>query len=201
MEGPMTIAFPLPTARPADYGQTERERLEAAFDRVAASIYRYFAVRSDGHAADDLMQQLWTQALSAPRIPFDDEIEPWLRAAASNLLRTRWRRQGRGPRELGLERPEIAADLVERMTTTRLPANLLERDEVRAQLMLAITSLDRDAQELILEHYFHGRSQTQLAAARGSTARAIEGRLYRARNLLRTALEDMARSAGRDCEV
>lgn len=199
----MTIAIPLNHARSATAGRSERDRLEAAFDRHAASLYRFFIVRlsGDGHAADDCMQQLWTQALSAAAIPPGDEVERWLRVAAHNLLRTRWRKQGAGPREITVEQPHIAGELAQRMTTTELPAAWLEREEVRSQLMLAITALDSEAQELILEHYFHGRSQTQLATARGLTARAIEGRLYRARNALKQILEETARSAGRDSEV
>ena len=56
------------------------------------------------------------------------------------------------------------------------------------QLLLAITELTSEEQELIVGHYFHGRSHDELAAECGLSPRAIEGRLYRARRALREKL-------------
>lgn len=164
----------------------------AAFDRCADSLHRYFLVRGgDPHLADDLMQQLWlrTRTLAATGSAEQDEFR--LRAVAKNLLCTHWRTEQRRSIAVPLADPALAAELAERLTHEPLPPEWLERREVRDQLRLAITALPSEPQELILEHYFHGRSQAELAAALGTTVRAVEGRLYRARGLLRDALRHL----------
>lgn len=169
-------------------------RMEAAFDRYSGVLYRYVLVRvgGDSHLADDLMQQLWCQAcLHGGRIP-PDEIEFWLRAVARNLILTHWRKQGRRPKHTSLP-DEDAADLSRRIVREPLPAELLARREVREQLLRAITALPADDQELVIEHYFLGASHAELAARLGASVRAIEGRLYRARQALRGKLESPER--------
>jgi RNA polymerase sigma-70 factor (ECF subfamily) len=165
-------------------------RLESEFDRCADSLYRYFVVRAgDAHLADDLMQQLWLQAStgSAPA----QRTEPWLRAIAKNLLRAHWRARARRPVHVPVADPQLAAELSDRLVSEDLPADVLERREVRDQLLLALTELPDAEQQLILEHYFHGRSHAEIGGRIGIGARAVEGRLYRARQMLRETLTDL----------
>lgn len=166
--------------------------IHAAFDRCSRAIYRYIAVRvRDAHLADDLMQQLWLQARTSGASVPDHEREFWLRGIAKNLVRTHWRRQARRPASRPLADPGLAAELAGRLGTKELPPETLERKEIRDQLLLAITELDSADQELIVEHYFHSRSQVELAAERGLSPRGIEGRLYRARQALREKLRNL----------
>jgi RNA polymerase sigma factor (sigma-70 family) len=178
-----------------DTGQARDDTasVHAAFDRCSRSIYRYIAVRvSDTHLADDLMQQLWLQARTSEATIPSDELEFWLRGIARNLVRTQWRRRSRRPANLPLADPGLASELAGRLGTEELPPESLERKEVRDQLLLAITELDSADQELIVEHYFHSRSQVELASERGLSPRGIEGRLYRARQALREKLRNLA---------
>jgi RNA polymerase sigma-70 factor (ECF subfamily) len=166
--------------------------IHAAFDRCSRSIYRYIAVRvGDAHLADDLMQQLWLQAHTGGASIPDHELEFWLRGIARNLVRTHWRRRSRRPANLPLADSGLAAELAGRLGTEELPPETLERKEVRDQLLLAITELDSADQELIVEHYFHSRSHIELATERGLSPRGIEGRLYRARQVLREKLRNL----------
>lgn len=168
--------------------------LDAVFDRCADGLYRYFAVRTGGdpHLADDLMQQLWLQAVRhAGRIPAD-AAEPWLRTVAANLIREHWRRQRRRPAHVPIADAALAADLARRLVTEELPEDVLVRREVHDQLLLAITLLCGDDQRLLLGRYVHGRSHAELARELGIGDRAVEGRLYRARQALRVALAELA---------
>ncbi len=166
--------------------------MDTAFDRCSSSIYRYIVVRvGDAHLADDLMQQLWLQARhSGAGVP-DDELEFWLRGIARNLVRTHWRTRARRPASVPLADPGLAADLADRLVSTELPPEALAQREVQDQLLLAITELTSVEQEFIVEHYFHERSHAQLAAAFGLSVRAVEGRLYRARQALREKLKHL----------
>ncbi|MEP0847224.1 MAG: sigma-70 family RNA polymerase sigma factor [Phycisphaerae bacterium] len=176
-----------PRARDAD-------RMQAAFDRCARSLYRFVLVRvgGDSHLADDILQQTWCQACQHSGGVPPNEVEFWLRAVARNLIRTHWRRLGRRPRHAPLPDAELAAEIATQLTTRPLALDYLSRREVEQQLLLAITELDADEQELIVEHYFHGCSHDELARRRNLSTRAVEGRLYRARQALRSRLNHLA---------
>lgn len=167
--------------------------VDAAFDRCKRSIYRYIVVRvGDVHLADDLMQQLWLLARTSNADVPDNELEYWLRGIAKNLVRTHWRRQARRPASLPLADPGLAGELADRLAGEELPPETLQQKEVRDQLLLAITELHSDEQELIVEHYFHGRPHADLAAEYGLSVRGVEGRLYRARQALRDKLKHLS---------
>jgi RNA polymerase sigma-70 factor (ECF subfamily) len=167
--------------------------MDVVFDRCKRSIYRYLVVRiGDAHLADDLMQQLWLQARTSGASVPEDQLEFWLRGIARNLVRTHWRRRAGRPASITLPNPELAADLADRLVSEELPPEILERKEVRDQLLLAITELTSDQQEIVVAYYFHNRSHAQLAAEAGLSVRAVEGRLYRARQALREKLNHLA---------
>lgn len=164
---------------------------ESVFDQCSAAFYRFFAVRTgDRHHADDLMQQLWMQARPRGAAIAAGEIEFWLRSVARNLLATFWRKQLRRGQAPAAD-PKTAAELARRFSAEQLPAAELERREYRDLLMLAITELSAAEQELILGCYYEGLSHAALAARLGVSERAIEGRLYRARQTLREKLKDL----------
>lgn len=163
--------------------------LFAAYDHNARGLYRFFQVRigNDRNLADDLMQQLWLACRQAPSA-FTPEPAAWLWSVARNLVAAHWRRQSSRPPHLPVADPQIAADLAERLVDAELPETWLHKKEIHDQLLLALTTLDGEAQDLIVDHYFHGLSHDALAGRLGIGVRAVEGRLYRARQLLRERL-------------
>jgi RNA polymerase sigma-70 factor (ECF subfamily) len=170
--------------------ETEQvDTLDAAFDRCADGVYRYLAVRvGDAHLADDMMQQVWLAANSAAGRVSAAELEFWLRGVARNLVRNHWRRQSQRPSHVPIPDADLAAELSRRLVTEEIPDEVLQRREARDQLMLAITALDAEAQEIVMARYFDEQSHAELAKRFDATERAIEGRLYRARQALRKAL-------------
>ena len=58
-------------------------------------------------------------------------------------------------------------------------------EETRLRLIANITELSSDQQELIFAHYFDGQSHAEVARRMGTTDKAIESKLYRARERLR----------------
>ena len=109
-----------------------------------------------------------------------------------NLVRTQWRRAARRPAHVPAANPSVAAELARRMSSEEMPPDALGRREYHEQLILAITELGADEQELIVGTYFDGLSQAALAERLGVSQRAIEGRLYRARRALRDRLEALS---------
>ena len=164
-----------------------------AFDRCSRAICRYFAVRTAGdeHLVDDLMQQLWLQARRKAYSVRQPNAEAWLWRVAQNLLRAHWRSRARRPQQVPLADPQLAAELARRFDSEELPAEVLARKEVRDQLLLALTALPGAEQQLLLGHYFLGLTHAALSKEHGISERAVEGRLYRARQLLRDKLKHL----------
>jgi RNA polymerase sigma-70 factor (ECF subfamily) len=137
------------------------------------------------------MQQLWLRAeRGAASVPAG-EIEFWLRAVARNVIRQHWRKRAARPRQVPLAEPALAAELAGRITNEDLPDEYLERREVQDQLVLAVTELTSEEQEIIVAHYFHGESPADLAARLGVSQRTVERRLQRARRSLRRKLQNL----------
>lgn len=167
--------------------------LESVFDRCSSALYRFVCVRvgGDRHLADDLMQQLWLQARTAATAVPPASLEAWLRTVARNLLRTHWRVKARRPAHVPIPDADLAARLADRLVSADLPAEQLQQREVRDQLLLAMTALPADDQALIIGCYFQNESHQALATRWGVSERAIEGRLYRARQALRQHLASL----------
>ena len=169
--------------------------LTSAHARLSPALYRFFMVRtgSQRDVCDDLMQQLWAAAAkNAGHVPAA-ELEFWLRATARNLLATHWRRRASRPVHVPLADPTLSSRLAERLTSEPLASSILQQREVRDQLLLALTDMPAEDQDLLIAHYVEGVPQAALAERfiPPLSARAVEGRLYRARQALRKRLEHL----------
>lgn len=165
--------------------------IERVYDRCAEALYRLFMARTSGdtHLSRDLMQQLFLAALKTGREVPEHELEFWLRTVARRLLATHWRRAKVRQGTRALDDAEKARELDARLTTTHLSPQVLDDAEARRVLMQAITDLPVDDQTIIFAHYFEGAGQAQIGERLGISARAVEGRLYRARAQLRVRLQ------------
>ncbi len=185
----MSSALSQTLSAPIEIAPAAAEPLLGAFDRNARGLYRFIHLRTgrDQHLADDLMQQLWLACRAAPA---DAPPEPaaWLWTVARNLITAHWRRHSTRPIHIPIADPRIAAELAERLAHDDLPDAFLQKKEIHDQLLLALTALDGEAQDLIVDHYFHALSHDALAGRLGIGVRAVEGRLYRARQQLRERL-------------
>ncbi|MFQ5492183.1 MAG: RNA polymerase sigma factor [Phycisphaerae bacterium] len=170
-----------------------RAQVEAAFDRFSPAVYRYVLIRvgGDPHLADDIMQQLWLAVSGNHRRVPGDELEFWLRGIARNLVRQHWRQIRRRPSCVPLADPALGAELAARLADEELPSGVLQRKQVQDQLILALTALSSQDQALISGRYFQGRSNAELACDLDLTERAVEGRLYRARQSLHQQLREL----------
>ncbi|MCG3125266.1 MAG: hypothetical protein CHACPFDD_00083 [Phycisphaerae bacterium] len=187
------VPFDAGDAPAIDDASTAPSAMQLVFEACGAALHRYFAVRTgDMHLADDLMQQLWLAARGGGGAIPATRLEFWLRAVAKNLLRSHWRARRRRPEHVPMPDPELAVELAGRLVAHELPADELARREVRDQLLLALTELPAAEQELLIGCYFEQRSHAELAGRLGISERAVEGRLYRARQALREQLASVA---------
>jgi RNA polymerase sigma factor (sigma-70 family) len=137
--------------------------------------------------AEDLAQEtfvrVWQQRA---RFRAEADFRPWVFAIAVNLARNRlrwWRR-----------RPSVALD-----EWTETPpagpvgagtaAGGLESAERAAAVRAAIAALPADLREAIVLFEYEQLSHAEIATAVGATPKAVETRIYRAREKLRAALQ------------
>ena len=186
---PMYRTLAAPTIDPV----SARTDIDETWQRCCQSFCRYFAIRTGGndHLVDDLMQQLWLKSRIKRGDLRSTEAEPWLWRIAQNLLREHRRKHQNNLERRVIADPSLAGKLARQFDHEEMPLTVLERREVHDQLLLALTELPNDEQELLIGRYFEGRSQRELAGALEISERAVEGRLYRARLALRNKLEHL----------
>jgi RNA polymerase sigma factor (sigma-70 family) len=159
------------------------DELVATYRQTIRPLYAYVSRRVGGDAglAEDLVQDTWMRALDAwpargvPRDPL-----AWLIRVAHNTLVSHFRRV----------RPELVdpavIDLAAADFTPDTPENA-------AAVAWGLARLRRAHAEVLEAFYFDGKSVRQIASECGTSERAIEGRLRRAREKLRNQLQKIMR--------
>lgn len=152
-------------------------------DKVAA-----FLLRMTGNAATatDLTQETFvklyqSRARYSPAAPFPT----YLFRIATNLARNhaRWKQR----------HPTVSIDneydhVPESVETQPSPDEQLERSEQMQRVEAALAALPADLREAMLLFTYQDMSYAEIAAAVSCTSKAVETRIYRARQILRTTL-------------
>ena len=155
----------------------EKEWIEVYRDTIP-ELYRRLSRRTGGERelTEDLTQEAWLRLLAAhaaeppPRDPL-----AWLTTTATNLLRNHFRRA----------RPEPLSGPVPDWTEP----DVLDEDGATAKLVQwGLARLGEPRASLLEAHYFDGRPLVDIARERNLSARAVEGRLRRARQALERLL-------------
>ena len=164
---------------------SDPEQFGAIFERHFDPIHRYASRRLGAALADDLTARVFTIAFERRR-RFDltaPDARPWLYGIASNLVRNDRRAERRMLAALG--RVAAHAD-----TAGGDQAEGLVDGRERARLAQALSELDRRQRDVLLLHCWAGLSHAEIAVALGIPPGTVASRLSRARQRVRTALED-----------
>jgi RNA polymerase sigma factor (sigma-70 family) len=121
------------------------------------------------------------------------EFRPWVFSIAVNLARNRLRWWRRRP-VVSLDEWRSAGETRGGKQETRDSRQMtgtaaLERAEQAAAVRDAIAALPNELREAIVLFEYEEMSHAEIAAAVGATPKAVETRIYRAREKLRGALE------------
>lgn len=132
--------------------------------------------------AEDLAQETFVRAWQRrERFRRDAPFRPWIFAIAVNLARNRlrwWR-----------SRPEVALEeWTDHAADTSSGATAAEREERATAVRDAIASLPTDLRAAVVLFEYEQMSYAEIAAAVGATPKAVENRIYRARQRLKAAL-------------
>jgi RNA polymerase sigma-70 factor (ECF subfamily) len=142
-------------------------------------LYRHTQNEFD---ALDLAQETFVRVYQhRARFRPDARFSTWLFQIALNLARDRARRLTRRPTDSLDETPEPIDDADH-------PRDTSERGERAAAVRQAIASLPADMREAVLLFEYEEKSHAEIGEIVGASPKAVETRLYRARQLLKKSL-------------
>ena len=152
-----------------------------------------FIVRYTGNPSDalDLAQETFVRVYeSRARYQPSAKFSTWLFTIATNLCRNHARWRERHP-TVSLHRSGEEDDCSLESTIPApgdTPADTAERNDLASAVREHIQALPHDLKTVVLLFEYQELGYEEIAAALGCTAKAVETRLYRARQLLRASL-------------
>ena len=167
--------------------------LNDLMERHATPVF-HFLCRMVGNEDDagDLAQETFARVLrSCESFRSGERFSAWLYAIAANLARNHFRWRSRHPEmsletETGNEKQTLGDSLPAKENTPGEQSLVAERAEA---VRNAVGKLPEDLREAIVLCEWEERSVAEAAAILGATPKAVESRLYRARQFLRTELK------------
>jgi RNA polymerase sigma-70 factor, ECF subfamily len=165
--------------------------LGTLMDRHSERLFHYLVRQLNNESdAADLAQETFVRVYHH-RARFDpaQRFSTWLYTIATNLVRDRFRWHKRHPQvSLDAERQEAGAMLDTLPDTTASPAEQMATEERAVEVRKAIESLPDDLRTPLILSEYEGLSHAEIGAVLNCSAKAVETRIYRARNHLRRSL-------------
>jgi RNA polymerase sigma-70 factor (ECF subfamily) len=166
--------------------------LNDLMERHASKLFHYlFRSLQDESDAADLAQETFVRVYQS-RAKFDarQKFSTWLYAIASNLVRDRFRWRSRH-REVSLdtENEGTGNDFHETLSGHGpSPSESVQAGERAAAVRRAVAALPEELRLPLILAEYEGRSQAEIGEILGCSVKAVETRIYRARQRLRVGL-------------
>jgi len=171
--------------------------LNALMDRHTERLFHYLLRQLNNETdAAEIAQESFVRVYHN-RARFDpaQKFSTWLYAIATNLVRDRFRWHQRHPQvSLDAEREETGSILDSLPDTVASASEQLQAQERAGEVRAAVQSLPEELRTPLILFEYEGLSQAEIGAVMNCTAKAIETRLYRARNQLRKRLAGLLRA-------
>jgi len=178
---------------PDDFSRTADELLAVrcqlgepdAFDALIARWHRplwLYIRRMTGHdhEAEDVLQEVWLRVIRGiAKLRDGSRLRGWLFGIARRVLMDRLRRRYVAPPLDDLDAVDVAADV-----------DPIDREADLAALDLALDTLPLAERDLLTLFYLRDLSLAELADALSVPVGTVKSRLFRARNLLRAAIQE-----------
>jgi RNA polymerase sigma-70 factor (ECF subfamily) len=172
--------------------------LNNLMERHAEGLFHYLvrSLRNEEDAAD-LAQETFARVYQS-RAKFDprQKFSTWLYAIASNLVRDRYRWRKRHP-QVSLDSANEAAgnDFGESLPAPNPSPGESEQARERAEIVRrAVAALPEELRLPLILAEYEEKSHAEIGAILGCSAKAVETRVYRARQQLRAALGQLLES-------
>lgn len=188
------------TTQPDECDRTDMARLASGYDaalndlmaRHTPKLFNYL-VRSLQNEEDaaDLAQDTFVRVFQN-RTKFDKRMKfsTWLYAIATNLVRDRYRHRTRHPQvSLDAENEASGEDFRESVPEQKpTPSESLQNAERAESVRKAVGQLPEELRTPLILSEYEELSHAEIGEILDCTSKAVEVRLYRARNQLRNTL-------------
>ena len=166
--------------------------LSELMERHGERLFHYLirSLQNDDEAAD-LAQEAFVRVYQN-RVKFDTQqkFSTWLYAIAANLVKDRYRWRSRHPQvSLDAENEQTGNSLRDHLPAhDPTPSDCLEADERADAVRRAVAALPDELRTPLILAEYEERSHAEIGGILGCTAKAVEVRIYRARQQLRVSL-------------
>lgn len=170
--------------------------LNDLMDRHAERLF-HFLVRSLQNETDaaDLAQETFVKIFQN-RAKFDphQKFSTWLFTIAHNLVRDRYRWRSRHQQvSLDAENDQTESSLKDTLPAVEpAPDQRLQTEERADEVRKAVAALPEDLKQPLILAVYEDLPQAEIATILNCSVKAVETRIYRARQQLRTALAGFA---------
>jgi RNA polymerase sigma-70 factor, ECF subfamily len=168
--------------------------LNALMSRHGERLYHYLIrlVRDEPEAAD-LAQETFVRVYqNRTRFKADGKFSTWLYAIATNLARDHFRKLARRPQVSLQTEDESGTSLSHTLATGEAgPHESLEAAERADAVREAVAALPEELRLPLILAEYEEQSHAEIAAVLECSPKAVEMRLYRARQQLRNRLEKL----------
>ena len=169
--------------------------LNNLMERHAEKLFHYLlrSLQDDDDAAD-LAQETFVKVFQN-RTKFDpgQKFTTWLYAIASNLVRDRYRWRSRHPQvSLDADNEQTETSLKDNLSASEpAPDERMQSEERAATVRKAVAALPEELRQPLILAIYQELSQAEIAEILKCSIKAVETRLYRARQQLRVGLNDL----------
>ena len=166
--------------------------LNELMERHGERLFHYLirSLQNEDEAAD-LAQEAFVRVYQN-RDKFDarQKFSTWLYAIAANLVKDRYRWRSRHPQvSLDAENEQTGNSLRDHLPAHGpTPSDCLQADERADAVRRAVAALPDDLRTPLILAEYEERSHAEIGGILGCTAKAVEVRIYRARQQLRVSL-------------
>jgi len=175
--------------------QGHESALNELMDRHAGKLFNYLlrCLQNEGDAADAAQETFVRIYQHRARFDFRQRFSTWLYAVAANLVKDRYRWRSRHP-QVSLDAENEATGVSYRDALPQdgpLPTDQVQAFERADAVRRAVAALPEDLRQPFILAEYEEKSHSEIGAILHCSAKAVETRIYRARQHLRATLSTL----------
>lgn len=173
--------------------------LNSLMERHSGKLFNYLVrcLQNEDDAADAAQETFVKVYQHRARFDPEQKFTTWLYAIAANLVKDRYRLRSRHPQvSLDAEIDATGDSFRESLPgNDALPHERVQAAERSETIRRAVAALPEELRQPLILAEYEERSQAEIGSILGCSAKAVETRIYRARQQLRVSLGSLLETA------